>query len=223
MLIPFLLTLIFFVWGARLFVLSKNPPPDAMLIEADRPPMDVEVPAPGRAVRDQRPSRADGPAGDDPDDQRRTSSTRSTCRRCASRWTALPGRYTELWFKADKPGTFHLFCSEYCGTDHSMMDGTLTILSPADYQDWLTHSGAQQSTVAAGEALFTVPTAAAAATTTARPCGRPRSPACTAMPVPLADGRHDRGRRRTTSARRSCNPTATGSPATSRSCRASRA
>ena len=39
---------------------------------------------------------------------------------------ALPDRYTDLWFTADRPGTYHLFCSEYCGTDHSVMGGMLT-------------------------------------------------------------------------------------------------
>ena len=33
----------------------------------------------------------------------------------------LPGRYTETWFTRDKTGVFHLFCAEYCGTDHSRM------------------------------------------------------------------------------------------------------
>ncbi|WP_246725199.1 c-type cytochrome, partial [Beijerinckia sp. L45] len=66
----------------------------------------------------------------------------------------IPGRYTEMWFKADKAGSFHLFCSEYCGTDHSEMDGTLTIMQPADYQTWLTHAASSQTLVSAGETVF---------------------------------------------------------------------
>ena len=38
---------------------------------------------------------------------------------------AVPGRYTSLWFKAEKPGTYHLFCAEYCGTEHSRMIGSV--------------------------------------------------------------------------------------------------
>ena len=66
----------------------------------------------------------------------------------------IPDRYTQIWFKADKIGAFHLFCSEYCGTDHSEMGGTLTIMQPADYQKWLTNSPLGTTTVAAGETLF---------------------------------------------------------------------
>jgi cytochrome c oxidase subunit 2 len=67
---------------------------------------------------------------------------------------AVPGRYSVLWFKADKLGTFHLFCSEYCGTHHSAMVGSLIVMPPAEYQKWLTH-GAPKSTMAQeGERLF---------------------------------------------------------------------
>jgi cytochrome c oxidase subunit 2 len=48
----------------------------------------------------------------------------------------LPGRYTETWFKALYPGTFHLECAEYCGLDHAGMGGDIVILSPADYAKW---------------------------------------------------------------------------------------
>ena len=41
----------------------------------------------------------------------------------------LPGRYTETWFKATKLGVFHLFCAEYCGTDHSRMTGRIVVMS----------------------------------------------------------------------------------------------
>ncbi len=49
----------------------------------------------------------------------------------------LPGRYTSLWFTATREGRFHLFCSEYCGTDHAQMGGDIVVMSPADYQRWL--------------------------------------------------------------------------------------
>lgn len=49
----------------------------------------------------------------------------------------LPGRYTTLWFEATQPGRYHLFCAEYCGTDHAKMTGRVTVMQPADYQRWL--------------------------------------------------------------------------------------
>ena len=49
----------------------------------------------------------------------------------------LPGRYTRLWFSADRPGTYHLFCAQFCGTDHAVMGGGFTALAPDAYGRWL--------------------------------------------------------------------------------------
>jgi len=49
----------------------------------------------------------------------------------------LPGRYTSAWFEATKPGSYHLFCAEYCGTKHSGMIGRVIAMTPADYAAWL--------------------------------------------------------------------------------------
>src|SRR5262249_761634 len=49
----------------------------------------------------------------------------------------IPGRYTNLWFTPTKPGTYHLFCAEYCGTRHSGMVGQVVVMEPNDYQTWL--------------------------------------------------------------------------------------
>jgi cytochrome c oxidase subunit II len=49
----------------------------------------------------------------------------------------LPGRYTNLWFHATRPGTYHLFCSQYCGSQHSGMIGQVVVLDPAQYEAWL--------------------------------------------------------------------------------------
>ena len=57
---------------------------------------------------------------------------------------AIPGRYTQLWFEATKVGTYHIFCTEYCGTNHSGMIGNVHVMEPAAYQAWLsggTHRG----------------------------------------------------------------------------------
>ncbi|MCC7496128.1 MAG: cytochrome c oxidase subunit II [Bryobacterales bacterium] len=67
----------------------------------------------------------------------------------------IPGRYTSQWFQADKPGKYHLFCAEYCGTNHSHMTGWVHVMEPRDYQHWLSQAGIGTSMVAAGEHLFT--------------------------------------------------------------------
>ena len=67
----------------------------------------------------------------------------------------IPGRYNTLWFEATKPGRYHLFCAEYCGTKHSGMIGWVMAMEPADYQAWLGGGAAPTtSPVAAGEKLF---------------------------------------------------------------------
>lgn len=65
----------------------------------------------------------------------------------------LPARYTQMWFEATKTGTFPLFCAEYCGTQHSTMVGTVTVMEAHEYEEWLS-GGPALSPVAAGEALF---------------------------------------------------------------------
>ena len=66
----------------------------------------------------------------------------------------IPGRYNVLWFTATKPGTYHLFCAEYCGTKHSGMVGSVIAMDPEDFQAWLSGGGASESPVAAGQKLF---------------------------------------------------------------------
>lgn len=53
----------------------------------------------------------------------------------------LPGRYTTMWFEATKPGEYHLFCAEYCGTEHSLMGGRVVALNLSEYETWLTTPG----------------------------------------------------------------------------------
>jgi cytochrome c oxidase subunit 2 len=66
----------------------------------------------------------------------------------------IPGRYNVLWFTATQPGTYHLFCAEYCGTKHSGMVGSIVAMPPQDFQAWLSGGGASESPVAAGQKLF---------------------------------------------------------------------
>jgi cytochrome c oxidase subunit 2 len=65
----------------------------------------------------------------------------------------LPGRYVHTWFQATKPGRYHLFCSQYCGTNHSGMVGWVTVQEPAEFSDWLT-SHAEGSLALQGRKLF---------------------------------------------------------------------
>ena len=53
----------------------------------------------------------------------------------------IPGSYSTVWFRPTKAGKFHLFCAEYCGTQHSEMGGWVYVMEPADYQKWLSTGG----------------------------------------------------------------------------------
>lgn len=153
MLIPFALTLIFFAWGAHLYSRQVNPPADALQITA---------------IGRQWMWKFQHPGGQSEINDLHVPEGQPVVIRMISQDVihalyipalriqeeTIPDRYTQLWFKADKTGSFHLFCSEYCGTDHSEMGGTLTIMKPADYQKWLTNSGSGATTVAAGDTLF---------------------------------------------------------------------
>jgi cytochrome c oxidase subunit 2 len=67
---------------------------------------------------------------------------------------AIPGRYTTVWFEATTPGTYHLFCTQYCGTEHSHMTGDIVVLTPEDFKKWLASSTSGASLAQNGERLF---------------------------------------------------------------------
>lgn len=67
---------------------------------------------------------------------------------------AIPGRYSSLWFSANKLGQFHLFCAEYCGTKHSGMVGSVFVMEPTAYQEWLSGNEEGGTLTSRGERLF---------------------------------------------------------------------
>src|SRR6201994_2908002 len=66
----------------------------------------------------------------------------------------IPGRYSTVWFEATATGTYHLFCTQYCGTDHSAMIGDIVAMTPEDYQKWASGSTSGASLAQNGERLF---------------------------------------------------------------------
>jgi cytochrome c oxidase subunit 2 len=49
----------------------------------------------------------------------------------------LPGRYTETWFEATKPGRYQILCAEYCGTWHSQMWGEVVVMPAPEFDAWM--------------------------------------------------------------------------------------
>src|SRR5580704_12534281 len=66
----------------------------------------------------------------------------------------LPGRYSSIWFQPTETGTFHLFCAQYCGANHSEMIGWVYVMSPTDYATWLAGGEKTESMAQQGERLF---------------------------------------------------------------------
>jgi cytochrome c oxidase subunit 2 len=100
---------------------------------------------------------------------------------------AIPGRYTTVWFEATTPGTYHLFCTQYCGTNHSQMIGDVVVLTPEGYRKWLLESTSGMSLAQNGERLFA--SLSCAACHNARPDARGPSLANVyGAKLPLASG-----------------------------------
>lgn len=99
----------------------------------------------------------------------------------------VPGRYTVAWFRATKPGTYHLFCTQYCGTQHSGMIGSIVVMEPAQYEAWM-GGGTSGPLSATGEKVF----AELGCVTCHRTDSQGRGPNLQGVfgkPVQLADGR----------------------------------
>lgn len=103
----------------------------------------------------------------------------------------IPGRYSELWFEPTKVGTYHLFCAEYCGTYHSGMIGSVTVMDPVDYERWLretSNANSYVSMAAEGEKLF-VQYHCAGCHRESQVVKAPRLEGIYGRPVPIQDGK----------------------------------
>ena len=151
--IPLALFMVCFVWGALLYFRIYNPPTNAMNIyivgkqwmwKAEHPGGQHEINALhvplGRPVQLTMISQ---------DVFHSYSIPAFRVKR-----EVIPGRYTTVWFTATQPGTYHLFCTQYCGTDHSHMIGEVVVLTPEGYRKWLEGSTSGASLAQNGERLF---------------------------------------------------------------------
>ena len=151
--IPFILFMCMFAWGAKLYFDVERPPADAIEMfavgkqwmwkiqhpEGQREINTLHIPV-GRPVRLTMTS-------EDVIHSFFVPAFRT-------KQDVVPGRYTTTWFQATKPGKYHLFCAEYCGTNHSQMIGWVYALDPQQYQQWLQQGGAEGSLASSGEKLF---------------------------------------------------------------------
>ena len=175
------------IWGGRIFVQLYNPPRDALQIfvvgkqwmwKAQHPGGQGEI------------NELHVPAGQD---VRLVMASQDVIHSfyvpaLRIKQDVVPGRYETMWFRADEPGRYHLFCAEYCGTDHAHMGGWITVMNPREYADWLKVQGGQQTLAEQGQQLFR----RYGCSGCHEPGGTVRAPQLEGVfgsPVPLSDGR----------------------------------
>jgi len=151
--VPLSLTLVMFVWGARLFFITFYPPTDALEINVVAKQWMWKVQhEEGRSEIDELHIPTGRPIKLIMTSQDVIHDFFVPAFRVKN--DVLPERYTTLWFEATKPGAYRLFCSQYCGTQHSGMIGHIIALEPAEFQTWLSGGAAAVSMATAGENLF---------------------------------------------------------------------
>jgi cytochrome c oxidase subunit II len=151
--IPFLITMVIFVWGASVYFAMASPPAETLNVyvvgkqwmwkfqhlDGQREINELHVPV-GRNVKLIMTS-------EDVIHDLFFPAFRVKA-------DVLPGRYVNIWFNATKPGRYHLFCAEYCGTRHSGMIGQVIVMEANEYQNWLSGGASEGSLASAGEKLF---------------------------------------------------------------------
>jgi cytochrome c oxidase subunit 2 len=151
--IPLMLCMVLFGWGADIYVRERRPPPQTLEIYV---------------VAKQWMWKLQHPEGQKEINELHVPVNTAVQLTMASedvihdffvpafriKQDVVPGRYTILWFEATKTGRYHFFCSQYCGTNHALMGGWVTVMEPAEYQAWLSGGAAQGSLADAGERLF---------------------------------------------------------------------
>jgi cytochrome c oxidase subunit II len=151
--VPFLITLIIFFWGARVYFVMANPPAETLNIyvvgkqwmwkvqhvAGQREINELHVPV-GRPIKLIMTS-------EDVVHNFAVPAFRVKA-------DVIPGRFVQMWFEPTKPGVYRIQCMEYCGTEHSGMTGEVIVMEPAAYQTWMSGGAAEGSLASAGEKLF---------------------------------------------------------------------
>jgi cytochrome c oxidase subunit II len=148
-----LMFLALFVWGGNLYARLYNPPPNALDIYVIGKQWMWKVQHPeGQAEIDELHVPVGRPVRLVMTSQDVIHSFFVPAFRVKQ--DVLPGRDTEIWFRATKTGVFPLLCAEYCGTDHSMMRGRIVVMRQEDYSDWLSQQPEGDDLAHEGAKLF---------------------------------------------------------------------
>jgi cytochrome c oxidase, subunit II len=151
--LPFLVMLIMFAWGAQLYFAAQQPPKDALeiFVTGKQWMWKIQYPDGGREIGELHV-----PVGQP---VKLTMTSEDVIHSFSIpafrvRHDVFPGHYDSLWFTATKPGRYHLFCTEYCGNQHAGMIGWVNVLDKRAYANWASGGGAQGTLAEQGEKLF---------------------------------------------------------------------
>jgi cytochrome c oxidase subunit 2 len=151
--IPFILAMTVFAWGATLYFDAYTPPRNALefYVVGKQWMWHVQHPTGQREINEMHV-----PMGQP---VKLTMATEDVIHSFfipafRVKKDVVPGRYTTMWFEATKPGEYHLFCAEYCGTKHSEMKGRVVVMEPNDYQNWLSGGASNEPLEVLGERRF---------------------------------------------------------------------
>jgi cytochrome c oxidase subunit 2 len=154
MAVPFVIAMVMFAWGSKLYVTMRRPPSDALEVYVVGKQWMWKIQHPdGRREFNELHVPVNR-------DIKLTMISEDVIHdffvpAFRAKMDVLPGRYTTLWFRATKTGRYHLFCAQYCGTDHSYMGGWVIVMEPSEYQAWLTGGSNSESLEQSGQRLFT--------------------------------------------------------------------
>jgi cytochrome c oxidase subunit II len=153
--VPLFITLGIFTWGARIFFAASRPPADAkqFYVVGKQWMWKIEHPSGKREINELHVPRGQAVKLKMTSEDVIHSFFIPAMRVKAD---VIPGRYTTMWFRADKLGTYHLFCSQYCGAEHSQMVGRVVVMEPTEYERWIggIDRGGGAASVGSGEQLF---------------------------------------------------------------------
>lgn len=151
--LPFIVMLAFFAWGAQIFFAAQTPPKNAMeiFVTGKQWMWKVQYPDGGREI-DELHVPVNTPV-------KLTMASEDVIHSFSIpafrvRHDVMPGHYNSLWFTATKPGRYRLFCTEYCGNQHAGMVGWVDVMGQREYANWASGGGSQGTLAEQGQNLF---------------------------------------------------------------------
>ena len=151
--VPFLIMLVMFWWGAKIFFSAQAPPKNAMevFVTGKQWMWKIQYPDGTREINELHV-----PVGQP---VKLTMASEDVIHSFSIpafrvRHDVVPGHYNSLWFTATKPGRYHLFCTEYCGNQHAGMGGWVDVMEAREYNNWASGGGGGGDLALQGQQLF---------------------------------------------------------------------